>query len=126
MRRSFLVATALLSLGACRTYETYPKLSDQGGLTPPDAFAQYGGEQAQKVAIGRMFAQSRTGDTPEDRKKQVDATVAYAKKMTDVVSVTPDTLGYWITVSFKSGWRVAVMPIGDGVAPDATAGLKGS
>lgn len=123
MRRILIAVVAGASLAACRTYETYPKLADQGGLMPADAYAQYGPEEAQKIAIGRKFAEAHTGTTPEARKAQVDAAVAYAKTLPDVETVTPDTLGYWITVSFKSGWRVAISPVADGTKAEATPGL---
>jgi hypothetical protein len=43
--------------------------------------------------------------------------------MPDVVDVHADTLAYFLTVQFKSGWRVFVLPIADGKAPGATPGL---
>jgi hypothetical protein len=49
--------------------------------------------------------------------------VAFAQKQPDVVSVKADTLAYFMTVTFRSGWRVAVLPIADGTAPEATPGL---
>ena len=36
-----------------------------------------------------------------------------------------DTIGYRLTVTFKNGWRAAVVPIADGKAPEATPNLPG-
>lgn len=123
MRRAAFVIATVAALGACRTYETYPRLSNQESLLPADTYGQFDPENAQKTAIGRKFAESFTGTSVEQRKAQAEAAVAYAKTLPDVVEVTPDTLGFWLTVSFKSGWRVAVSPIADGIAADATPGL---
>lgn len=123
MRRSALLLTALVALGACRTYQTYPRLSDQDGLMPADAYAGYDQEAAQKVAIGRKFAELFTGTETAQRKAQADAAVAFAKTQPDVVDVKADTLGFWLTVTFKSGWRVAVSPVKDGVKAEETKGL---
>jgi hypothetical protein len=91
---------------------------------PADAFAQYDPEAAEKIAIGRKFAEAYTGTEPEQRKAQADAAEAYAKTLPHVAAVKADTLGYWLTVTFKSGWRVAVSPVADGVKAEETAGLK--
>ncbi len=90
---------------------------------PADAYAQYDPEAAQKIAIGRKFAEAYTGTAPEARKAQVDAALAYAATLPDVAEVKADTLGFWLTVQFKSGWRVAVSPVADGVKAEATQGL---
>ncbi len=123
MRRLILSVAAVAALAACRDYQSYPRLSDQGGLMPADAFAQYDPEAAQKIAIGRKFAEAFAGNTPEARKAQAEAAAAYAKTLPDVVDVHADTLGYWLTVQFKSGWRTAVSPVADGVKAEETKGL---
>jgi hypothetical protein len=123
MRRLLCSAAALALLAGCRDYQTYPRISDQESLLPADAWAQYDGEAAQKIAIGRKLAAEFKGTDPASRKAQADAAVEYAKTLPSVAEVTADTLGYWLNVKFKSGWRVAVLPIADGIAPEATTGL---
>jgi hypothetical protein len=127
MRRALglLVLPMALALGGCPTYDRYGRLDAQDGYMSGDQFAKYGPEQAQKVAIGRALAQAHSGTSREDYAKQVTAAVDYARTMPDVVGVTADTAAYFLTVQFKSGWRTAVLPVGDGVAPEATPGLPG-
>ena len=88
-----------------------------------DQFASYGPEQAQKVAIGRALAKAYDGTSGPDFAAQMGVAVAFAKTMPDVVDVTADTLAYFLTVKFKSGWRTAILPIADGKAPQDTPGL---
>lgn len=88
-----------------------------------DKFASYGPEQAQKIAIGRALAQAYDGGSVPDFAAQMGVAVAYAKSMPDVVDVHADTLAYFLTIKFKSGWRTAVLPIADGKAPQDTPGL---
>ncbi len=123
MTRVLSIAMLLLTLSACREYESYPRLSSQKGLVPADKYATYGREQAEEVAIGREFGRAHAGDALDDRVKQADAAVAYAKTLPDVATVEADPQGYRLTVSFKSGWRVAVLPIDDGRRGGETAGL---
>lgn len=127
MRRALglLVLPTALALGGCPTYDRYGHLDKQDGYMSGDQFAKYGPEQAEKVAIGRALAQARTGASPADYAKQVGAAVEYARKLPDVVDVKADTAAYFLTVQFKSGWRTAVLPVSDGVAPEATPGLPG-
>ena len=127
MRRALglLVLPLALALGGCPTYDRYGHLDQQDGYLPGDQFAAYGPEQAQKVAIGRAFAQAYKGDTRADFAEQVGAAVAYAKTLPDVVDVKADTAAYFLTVQFRSGWRTAVLPERDGTAPEATPGLPG-
>ena len=110
-------------VAACRPYDLRAPLVDQHGLIPADRFARYGGEQAKAVAIGRALAQWDGGTTPEARAIQVTKAADYAKTLPGVKSVIPDTLGYRLTVTFASGWRAGIIPIKDGVAPEATPGL---
>jgi hypothetical protein len=106
-----LIALAIVS---CRSYQYEPKIASQGGLVPPDQFAKYGHDQAEAVAIGREFG--RTG--------HADSAMAFARSLGDVADVSADTLGYRLTVLFKSGWRTGIAPIADGKRGAETAGLK--
>ncbi|HET7599860.1 MAG TPA: hypothetical protein VFK09_06185 [Gemmatimonadales bacterium] len=114
MTRTLAAAALVLALGACRDYRYYPKLSSEKGLVPADQWAMYGREEAQAVAIGREFAQAKQGSSPADFAKQTAAAAAYARTMPDVRDVKADTLGHWLTVTFKSGWRLGIDPIDDG------------
>lgn len=123
MIRSLAVATLLVSLAGCRTYDAYTPVASQDGLVPADQAAQYGAEQAQVIAIGRALGAAYAGPTPDDRARQVTAAVEYALGLPDVRTVVPDTLGVRLTITFTSGWRTAALPIEDGVGPDLTPGL---
>jgi hypothetical protein len=112
MRRLALPALLLLA-PACRGYQSFPPLADQDGLIPADQFAAYGSEQAQAVAIGRELAMARVDDTPAGRARQVDAAIAFARRMPGVADVQADTLGLRLTVTFTSGWVKGVVPVGD-------------
>jgi hypothetical protein len=113
MIRRLRPALAALVLMSCRDYQYEPKVSDQAGLVPPDQFARYGHDQAEAVAIGREFG--RTGHP--------DSAMAYARSLGDVVDVSADSLGYRLTVLFKSGWRTGIAPIRDGKRGSDTPGL---
>ena len=123
MRRLLVTATSALLLAGCPTYDRYSKLASERGLLPADQFATYGTEAAQKIAIGRALAQVHTGTSPADFARQMGEAVAFAQKQPDVVAVKADTLAYFMMVTFRSGWRVAVLPIADGKAPGETPGL---
>jgi hypothetical protein len=123
MRRALACVVLALALGGCPTYDRYGRLSDEDGYMKGDQFAGYGPEQAQKVAIGRKLAQAHTGATREDFAAQVGAAAEFARTMPDVVDVKADSAAYFLTVKFRSGWRTAVLPVNDGVAPEATPGL---
>jgi hypothetical protein len=93
---------------------------------PGDQFAGYGVEQAEKVAIGRALARAFAGQTPAAFAAQMEAAAAYARSLPNVTDVKADTAAHFLTVRFKSGWRTAVLPVDDGIAPEATPGLAGS
>ncbi len=126
MRRSFVALVAALTLAGCPTYDRYSRLSDQAGYMPGDQFAGYGVEQAEKVAIGRALARAYKGHSPEAFATQVGEAVAYARSLPNVADVKADSAAYFLTVKFKSGWRTAVLPLDDGIAPEATPGLAGA
>ena len=113
----------LLALASCRTYDLDKRLSDESGLIPGDRFARYGREQAEAVAIAREFGRAAHGDSPEALRQQADTAVAYARTMPGVADVSSDPLGYRLTITFKSGWRVAVNPLSDGKRGAETPGL---
>lgn len=127
MLRSLVTAVALGGLvGACRPYDNHAPLADQGGLVPASQYARYGTEQAEAVAIGRSLAQWYGGNAPEARAIQVTKAMEYARTLPNVATVVPDTLGYRLTITFKSGWRTAVVPIDDGVRAEDTPGVAGT
>lgn len=121
--RRFVPLVLLLSLVACRDYDRYGYVSNSKGLMPPDEYAKYGPEQAIAVAIGREYGKDHSGSSVADYAKQAGAAMAYAKKFSDVKSVTADTTGYRLVVTFQGGWTTQVVPIADGKGGDATAGL---
>ena len=125
MHRSLVTMIALGSLLACRPYDSHAPLADQDGLLPAARYARYGTEQAEAVAIGRSLAQWYGGESADARATQVTHAMEYAKTLPGVSTVVPDTLGYRLTITFKSGWRTAVVPIDDGVRPEETPGVAG-
>lgn len=116
------VAFALL-LAGCPTYDRYTPIVDQHGLVPADQFARYGAEQAASVAIARALGASYTGSTPADFATQVTRAAEYARSLPDVKAVAADSTAYILTVTFRSGWKKAIVPIADGVPADQTPGL---
>jgi hypothetical protein len=123
MKRSFGVVVLVASLVSCRAYDLESRLTDQGGLIPPERFARYGREQAQEVAIAREYGHAGSGSAPEDLAKRADAAVRYARTLPDVTDVGADPLGFRLTIHFKSGWLTMVTPIDDGMRGAETAGL---
>lgn len=121
MRRFLLPSLALVTLAGCPTYDRYSHLENQGGLTGADQWSKYGAEEAQKIAIGRKLAQG--GGGAADYVPRMEAAIAYAKTLPDVVEVTGDPQTYFLNVTFRSGWRAAVLPVNDGKAPEETPGL---
>ncbi|MGE0551986.1 MAG: hypothetical protein AB7R55_01025 [Gemmatimonadales bacterium] len=123
MPRGATVLLALLVAAGCRPYDDYAPIANESGLVPADRYARYGAEQAQVIAIGRALAQWHGGSSAEDRATQVSRAAEYARTLPGVAKVVPDTMGYRLTVTFKSGWRTAVVPIQDGVRPEDTPGV---
>ena len=123
--RSLAPLALVCLLAACPSYDSYTPLADQDGLVPADQFARYGSEQAQAVAIAREFAMAHEDETPEGLARQTDAAVAFARRMPDVVTVTADTLGHRLTVTFRSGWVKGIVPLGDGKNGAETQNLPG-
>ena len=122
MRRLFPISLVLV-LAACPSYDRYGYVSSQKGLMAGDDFAKYGPDQAIAVAVGREFAKAFAGKTPEDFAKQADAALAYAKKFPQLKSVTADTLGHRLVLTFTDGWSTQVTPITDGKNGDETVNL---
>ena len=118
MRFTPWLLACVLVLPSCRDYNLERHVANQAGMLPPDRYALYGREQAITVAIGREFARPYNSG-PE---AQADIAVNYAKNKfaADIVDITPDPLGHRLTVTFKSGWRVAILPIDDGKTGDET------
>jgi hypothetical protein len=113
-----MLLLCLVALPACRDYDLERHISNQRGLVPPDQFARYGREQAIAVAIGREFARPYNSGAAA----QADIAVTYAQQKfsADIVNITPDAQSHRITVTFKSGWRTAIIPIDDGKTGDQT------
>jgi hypothetical protein len=121
--RRFAMLLAVLLLLSCRPYDYQSRISDDDGLVPGDQFARYGREQAQKVAIARQFAAAGEGSSPEQRARQVERAIAYARTLPDVAGVVADPQGHWLNVQFRSGWQVAVTPLADGKSAAETPNL---
>jgi hypothetical protein len=113
-----LTIAAIAPLGACRDYDALRHVSNEQGLIPADKYARYGREQAIVVAIGREFARPYNSG-PE---AQAEVAIAYARNRfsKDIVDISADPLGNRLVVTFRSGWRTAIMPVNDGRTGDAT------
>lgn len=118
LRWSILLGLAVAPLSACRDYQSTKHVAAQGGLIPPDQFARYGREQAIAVAIGREFARPYNSGA----ETQADVAMNYARNKFggDIVEMSADGQSNRIVVTFKSGWRTAVVPIQDGKTGDDT------
>jgi len=123
MLRGLGAVALVLLLAGCPSYDRYSPIVDQTGLVPADQFARYGTEQAQSVAIARQLGALYTGPTTAEFATQVTKAAAYAHTLPDVRDVAADSTGYILTVTFKSGWKKAIVPISDGVPADQTTGL---
>ena len=124
MRRLALAGFATLSLGACRPYDNYAPLTHQDGLIPAERFARYGREQAEAVAIGRSLAKWKMTADSLGFADQTEKAACFARRFPEVESVDTDPLGHRLTIRFKSGWRIAAVPVEDGVEPESTPGLS--
>jgi hypothetical protein len=113
----------LLALTACRGYDFYTPITDAGGLVPGDQMARYGREQSQAVAIARQFAAAGDGGSIEAMGAQADSAVRYAGTLPDVVSAVADPLSHRLTVQFRSGWMLGIVPLEDGTEAGRTPGL---
>jgi hypothetical protein len=118
-RSPLLVGLALCAgLAGCRDYNLKRHVSSQDGLIPADQYARYGREQAIAVAIGREFA--RPYNSGPDAQAEVTINYARNKFSADITDISADPLGNRLVVTFKSGWRTAVVPINDGKVGDDT------
>ena len=114
-----LIGLALsATLGGCRDYNLKRHVSSQDGLIPADQYARYGREQAIAVAIGREFA--RPYNSGPEAQAEVTITYARNKFASDITDISADPLGDRLVVTFKSGWRAAIVPINDGKVGDET------
>lgn len=113
MIRGTAALVLLLALASCRNYDYQSRISDAGGLVPADQFARYGREQAQAIAIEKAFAKGRQGASPGALAAQADSAVAFARTQPDVAGAVADPLSHRVTVEFKSGWRVGLVPLPD-------------
>jgi hypothetical protein len=118
IRLSVILVLALAPLGACRDYQFTKHVASQDGLIPPDQFARYGREQAIAVAIGREFG--RPYNSGAEAQAEVAMNYARGKFGKDIEAMTADGQSNRIVVTFKSGWRTAVVPIKDGKSGDDT------
>lgn len=118
LRPAFPVLIAAALLGGCRDYNLTRHVSSQNGLVPADQFARYGREQAIAMAIGREFGRPYNSG-PE---AQADVAINYArgKFSADIEDIAADPPGNRVVVTFKSGWRIAIVPIKDGKTGDQT------
>lgn len=116
-----LVILAITLASGCRHYDSYSPLANQKGLMPPTQWGQYGQEQAVAIAIGREFGSAYESSDADAWGRQMTHAVQYAQSQ-GVEIVRADTLGHRLTVRFPSGWRLAILPIDDGVRGDDTPG----
>jgi len=121
MRRNLTSAIALLavlSLGGCRSYNAERHVASQGGLIPADQYARYGRQQAILMAVGREFA--RPYNSGPDAQAEVAITYARTHFSGDIEDISADPQGHRLVITFKTGWRAAVVPIDDGKTGDDT------
>ena len=117
-RLSIVFILFLAALGGCRDYQATRHLADQAGLVPADQFARYGREQAIVVAIGREFG--RPYNSGPVAQAEVALTYARNKFAKDIEMISADPQSNRLVITFKSGWRTAVVPINDGKTGDDT------
>ncbi len=124
MTRGPAALILLLALAGCRTYDYSTRIVESDGFVPGDQMARYGHEQAEAVAIARRFAAADEGSSPAALVAQADSAMAYAKTLPGVANTVADPESHRLTVQFKSGWRVGVVPLADGKAAAETPGLS--
>jgi hypothetical protein len=117
-RLSIVFVLSIAALGGCRDYQFTRHVARQDGLIPPDQFARYGREQAIAVAIGREFG--RPYNSGSIAQSEVAINYAQSKFGKDIEGISADPQSNRIVVTFKSGWRTAVVPIKDGKTGDDT------
>jgi hypothetical protein len=121
--RRLLPLALVLVLAACPSYDRYTYVSTEKGLLAPDEYAKFGPDQAIAMAIGREFAKGYAGRDAAGFAKQAGAALAYAKKFPRVTTITADTLGHRLVVTFADGWTTQVTPVNDGKRGDETVNL---
>lgn len=126
MKRSLALLAVVLSLAGCPSYDELERVGNQDGLVPPDQYARYGREQAQAMALAREYGWAIEDTDEAGQRAAVQHAVQYAATLPDIAKVTPDTLGYRLTIEFRSGWRTMVTPIRDGKRGAETPNLPGS
>jgi hypothetical protein len=114
MKRSIVLLAVVLSLSGCPGYDELDRVRNQDGLMPADQYARYGTEQAQAMALAREYGWAIERNDEAGQRAAVAHAVQYAASLPDVEMVTPDTLGYRLTIQFRSGWRTMVNPVQDG------------
>lgn len=124
MRGVAPLALAACTVLACRPYDSYSPVVSDDGLVPAAQFARYGREQAEVIAIGRSLAEWKGTADSAGYVQQTERAACFARRFPDVETVDADPQGHRLTVRFKSGWRAAVLPVHDGVRPDATPGIS--
>ena len=115
MIRGSAALLLVLALSGCRDYDYRSRIADADGFVPGDQMALYGKEQSQAVAIARRLAQVDPANS--------DSAVTFARSQPDVVNARADAQSHRLTVQFKSGWRVGIVPLDDGVKPEGTPGF---
>jgi hypothetical protein len=118
--RRLIPLTLCFVLAACPSYDRYGYVTTDKGMLPPDTYAKYGTDQAISVAVGREFAKGYAGGNAAGFAKQADAALGYARKFPQLKTVTADTLGHRLVLTFVDGWSTQVIPITDGKSGDET------
>src|ERR1700681_2023530 len=98
--RHLVPLSLLLVLAACPSYDRYGYVATEKGLIAPDDYAKYGPDQAISMAIGREFGKGASTRDAAGFAKQADAALTYAKKFPQVKTITADTLGHRLVVTF--------------------------
>ena len=121
--RRLIPFSLLVVLTACPSYDRYGYVSSEKGMMNPDDYAKFGSDQAIAVAVGREFAKGYVNNTLDGYGKQAEAAMAYARKFSQLKSITADTLGHRLVLTFADGWTAQVTPLTDGKRGDDTPNL---